>query len=253
MFLVIYAFILGAVFASFIEAYATRLLNNESIITPRSHCDKCGHTLKWYELIPILSYIILGGKCSNCHEKIDKNSFIGEIIIAMLFAVTYLIKGLSYETFIGFIVILVTYSIVITDFKKMIILDSTILFGIIFILLFRFLDGGIWYVYHSFLTGIFGFVLMFVIKILGDALFKRDSLGGGDIKLAFLMGLLVDANLFLVILLIASTVALPYALYIGSHKSNHELPFGPFLIFSAYIVYMFAGVFNNLLNLLIIE
>ncbi len=248
----ILVFIFGTVFASFIHLYATRLLRGESIIRPRSHCPKCNHVLSWYELVPIISYLVQRGRCKKCNSKIGTDSLAVEIATGLLFVLVYAVYGLSYETLIGFVLVLVMMSIFVTDFESMIILDSTLVTGTILLYIFIYLNKGLWDgVYKSLLYGIFAFVLMFLVKVLGDAAFKRESLGGGDIKLAFLMGTVLPYNLFLVSLVLASTTALPYALYTSTKKGTHELPFGPFLVLGLFVTFLFAEDITWFLNILV--
>lgn len=245
-------FIFGSVFASFIHLYATRLSAGQSIITPRSHCTACNHKLAWYELIPILSYIMTKGRCRKCGAKIGLDSLCTEIVTGLLFVLVYHVYGLSFKTLLGLILVLVMMSIFITDFKEMIILDSTLIVGGILIYLAIFLDKGIWDgIYKSLLYGVFAFILMFLVKVLGDAAFKRESLGGGDIKFAFLMGSVLPYNLFLIALVVASMSALPYALYTSLSKGSHELPFGPFLALGLFITFLFESHITEILNILI--
>ena len=135
-------FVLGTVFASFMHLYVTRLLKEESIVSPRSHCTKCKHVLKWYELIPILSYIMQKGKCRNCGVEIGKDSLVVEIITGLLFVLTYMVFGYDYKTLIGLILVLVLISVFLSDFKEMIILDSTLLVGTLLVYIFIFLEKG---------------------------------------------------------------------------------------------------------------
>lgn len=241
----IYLFIIGGVFASFIHLYVTRVLKSESIVLPRSHCTNCNHTLKWYELIPIVSYVIQKGRCSKCNHKIGPDSLICEIVLGLLFVIVYYVYGFTYETFIGFIIACTLLSVCISDFKEMIILDSTLITSIVLSYIVIFIEYGLRGVYKSFLYGIFAFVLMFLIKILGDAMFKRESLGGGDIKLAFLMGTILPYNLFLLSMVLGSFIALPYALSLTKKESSGELPFGPFLLIGLFIVFLFK---NDIMN-----
>ncbi len=251
MYIYIIVFILGTVFASFLHLYAVRMLRGESIVFPRSHCDNCNHVLKWYELIPIISYIVQRGRCNKCSKKIGTSSLIVEILTGLLFVLVYMIYGFSYKTLLGFVIVMILISIFLTDFKSMIILDSTLIVGTILIYILIYLDLGVWKgLYKSFLYGVFAFVLMFIIKILGDALFKRESLGGGDIKLAFLMGSILPYNLFLTSLIIASSSALPYALYVSVSKKTNELAFGPFLMIGLLVTFLFQESILEFLNLL---
>lgn len=243
-------FMLGAIFASFIHLYVNRTLKGESIVKPRSHCDNCGHQLKWYELIPILSFIIQKGKCSKCKSKIGIDSLLTEILTGTLFVISYTKYGWSYETILGFIISMILISIFISDFKEMIILDSTLAVGLILIFGLKFLIGGFSGLYKGFMYGIFGFVLMFLIKIVGDAVFKKESLGGGDIKLAFLIGFVLPYQHFLVILMLASIIALPYALYISISQKEHALAYGPFLMVAFYMTFLFQNEITYFFDLL---
>ena len=251
MFIYLFLFILGSVFASFIHVYVTRTINGESIVKPRSHCPKCNHVLKWYELVPVISYIVQKGRCTKCDSKIGMDSFLAEIMTGLLFVVVYIIYGFSYETLLGFVIVLTLVSICISDFRNMIILDSTLVTSVLLTYLIIFLILGLRGIYKSFLYGIFAFVLLFVIKILGDAMFKRESLGGGDIKLAFLMGSILPYNLFLFAILIGSCIALPYACIVTNIKKTSEFAFGPFLVIGLFIVFLFQNDIIRLLEILV--
>lgn len=252
VFMYIFVFILGTVLASFVHLYVTRMLRKESVVKPRSHCDNCHHVLSWYELIPIFSYIALKGKCKSCSKKIGVSSLLAEIFTGICFVLVYGVYGLSYKTLLGFVLVLVTLSIFLSDFKEMIILDSTLICGLILELTFIYLDLGVWKgLYKSILYGIFAFVFMFIIKILGDALFKKESLGGGDIKLAFLMGLALPYDLFFVAIVIGSFCALPYALYVSISKKSHELAYGPFLALGMFITFLARAPIQEMLLILI--
>ena len=251
LYIYILVFITGTVLASFIHVYVTRLIKGESIIAPRSHCTNCNHVLSWYELIPVISYLALKGRCSKCNSKIGIDSFLSEIFTGLAFLLVFIIYGFNYDTLLGFLIVLVLLSIFLSDFKEMIILDSTIIVGILLEYLIIYLDGGLRSVYHSFMYGVFAFVLMFLIKILGDAIFKRESLGGGDIKLTFFMGSILPYNLFLISTMIGSSIALPYALYIAYTKKRSELAFGPFLALGLLVVFLLKNDIIKLLELII--
>jgi len=148
----IFIFVLGSVLASFMHVYVTRLLAEQSIVKPRSHCTTCGHTLSWYELIPIVSYAIQKGRCRNCKAKIGIDSLLIEIITGLLFVVTFAIFGYTFKTLLGFVIVLIMISVFLSDFKEMIILDSTLIVGMILIYLLIYLDLGLWKgIYKSFL------------------------------------------------------------------------------------------------------
>lgn len=245
----ILVFVLGTVLASFIHVYVTRILNGESIIKPRSHCTNCNHALNWYELIPIISFILQKGRCRKCNAKIGIDSLISEIFLGTLFVVVYARYGFSYDTIIGFIISSMLLSIFISDFKEMIILDSTLIVSGILYYMVIFLSIGLKGLYKSLLYGIFGFVLMFIVKVIGDKLFKKESLGGGDIKLAFIMGSILPYNLFLIALMGGSFLAFPYAIVVTQKTKSHELSFGPFLVMGLLVVFLLKDDIINLLNI----
>ena len=101
---------------SFYHVVATRLSNDESIIRPGSHCPKCNHPLSWYENIPILSYILLKGKCKNCHSKIPISYWIVEVVTGLLFSVCYHSFDFSIDLLVALVFVssLIIYSISLT-------------------------------------------------------------------------------------------------------------------------------------------
>lgn len=242
-------FILGAIFGSFYLVIGTRLPLKENVLFGRSRCDNCKTELKWYELIPIVSYILLLGKCKNCHKKISISHLLVEIICGLLFLIGYIYYGLNYELIIYLVLVSATILIFITDFKYMIILDSTWIIGSILIIITKLIFISYDECLLSVLSGVSLFIIMYFIKIFGDKIFKRESLGGGDIKLSFLIGLTVGFRLGLISLIFASFLALPYALGQVWFNKKNELPYGPFLIAATLIIFIFIEKFANLLVL----
>lgn len=245
-------FVLGAILGSFFLVIGTRLPLKENVLTGRSRCDNCKTTLKWYELIPIFSYLFQRGKCNYCHKKISREHFIMEIITGLLFIYGYIYYGINLSLFTYLTIISVTLVIFISDFKYMIILDSPLIIGSIIIFIIRCFELGITKSLLSILYGVIMFVIMYLIKKLGNVLFKRESLGDGDIKLSFLIGLVlgypgIGIRLSLVSLFFSAFLALPYAYAITYLTKNKELPYGPFLASSMVIVYLFIEKFKKVL------
>lgn len=242
-------FILGAVLGSFYLVIGLRRPLNESIITPRSHCDSCSHTLKWYELIPIVSYILQKGHCRVCKAKIPFIYPLIEIISGLLFVLSYYIFGFNYQTLLMLLICSLLIIIYISDFKYFIILDGPLIIISILILIVKFYFQGFNTLIYSIVVGLVMVLIMFIIKLIGDKVFKRESLGGGDIKLAFVMGVILGFKLALISLILASFIALPYAIYLIIKKQGKEMPFGPFLITSLLIVFIFSPYINDFLKM----
>ncbi len=250
IFITICLFILGLVFGSFFFVVASRLPINEDITKTHSHCENCKATLKWYELIPVFSYIFLRGKCHHCHTKISILYPLIELSTGILFAVSYLLYNFDYQFFISIALSSLLILIFISDFKYFIILDSPLVISIIIILGTYLYFFDIKYVLLHILYGLFIFIFLLFIKFLGDKLFKRESLGGGDIKLGFVIGLTLGIPLGCVALVLSAFLALPYALTSLYLNEERELPFGPFMIAATVIVFIYMVKFNYLIDFL---
>lgn len=244
-------FIIGSVMGSFFHLAAFRLSNNESILWPPSHCANCQHKLKWYELIPIVSYIIQKGKSRCCHIKLPISYLIIEIVTGILYMVSYHSFGFSKELLISLIFISSMIIIIISDIEYMIILDEVIaITGIALIVLYLILFG-LEYTTEHILSGILAFVTMYIIKIIGDKLFKKESMGGGDIKLMFLFGLVIGYSLSICTIFLATFIAFPIALFILFQRKDNLIPFGPFLSMSAILINISKIDFSSILKFLI--
>ncbi len=244
-------FLIGAIMGSFYLCLSTRLIFKRSLFT-RSECENCHKKLNWYELIPLFSYIFLKGKCLKCHQKISFDHFIIELVTALLFLGGYLYLGFNIKYLIYLVLISTAIIIFITDFKYMIILDSTLIISSILIIILKYFEIGFKNTLWAIIFGICLMFTMYLIKLIGDKLFKKESLGGGDIKLAFLIGLtlgypVIGYEMGLICLIFASILALPYAVAVLYLNKKNELPYGPFLIASLVIMFIFYDKFYNLL------
>ena len=237
----IYIFIIGTIMGSFFNVVAHRLSNNESIIKPGSHCESCQHLLKWYELIPIISFLIQGGRCRQCHTKLSWWYPLIEIITGLFYLFSYLYFGLSPDFFISLVISSVLVITCITDFNYLIILDEPLVIGSILIIIITLITSGLVDTLIAILSGLLLFFFMLLVKILGDKAFKRESLGGGDIKLSFFIGLSLGYKLAFVNLVLASFLTLPIAFYYLVKYKDREVPFGPFLIISNFIIFVWAS------------
>ncbi len=237
-------FIIGLVFGSFFCCIGLRLSTNKKIINDRSVCDNCGHILSWYDLIPIISYIILKGRCRYCNEKVSLlNPFI-EIVTAILFALSYYSFGFSLDLVLSLSIVSLSMIIFVSDLTYMIIPDEVIIFFSVVIIILEFFLEGISLLGLSLLSGLSLFFFMFVLMKLGNNLFKKESLGGGDVKLFFVLGLVIDPFLGLVTIFLASFIALPVSLYLLYKNKEHMIPFGPFILI-AFLIIFFSKVTTN--------
>lgn len=243
-------FIFGTILGSFYNVVGYRLPKGESILFPPSHCTKCNHRLGPLELIPIASFFLQGRKCKNCHEKISWFYSFFEFTCGFLFAVSYLIFGLSLDLLVALTFISMLSIIVLSDYEYMIIPDEVLIFFGISLVIEFFIRDGWSATFGYLLQGLLAFFTMWGIKKLGDYLFKRESMGGGDIKLMFLFGLVLGYPLAILSIFLGSIIGLPISLIIVAKKSSHEIPFGPFLSLGALILFLTQIDFDTILKAL---
>ena len=253
LYFIISFFVIGTIFGSFYNVVGYRIPKGESIIFPPSHCTKCNHKLGPLELIPIISYIFLGGKCKNCKTKISCFYPIFELSSGILFALSYIIFGLSLECLLSIVFISMLLIIIISDYQTMIIPDSIlIVFGVLIIVIKYFIVGYPSILY-SLLDGVIAFIFMLLLKLFGDFIFKKESMGGGDIKLMFIFGVMFGYAISIFSVFIAAVIGLPISLILLKRNKSHEIPFGPFLAVAAIVILFTKLNFDTLINLLIIK
>ena len=245
-----FIFVIGAIFGSFYGVVGTRLPEGKSIVKPRSHCEKCGHILKWYENIPILSYIFLGGLCKKCKNSIGFVYFLTELLSGCLFALCYKVFGISYEFFIAIILSSLVIIIFVSDSKYMIINDSPLIVSAILIFIIKWLNTGIVSALLSILSGLIIFGVAYLLMLFGSLVFKQEALGGGDIKLSFVTGMVLGVKLGILYIVLASFLAFPYAVYVTLKNKDNMLPFGPFLVSSLLIIYLNTNIINEIIKLI---
>ena len=228
---------MGLLFGSFYNVVGLRLPKGESIAWPGSHCPKCNHKLAWYENIPIFSYLFLDGKCKSCHEPISIMYPLIEFLTGVLFLISYILFDFTEYFFIGLIISSLVSIIFVSDANYMLISDSPLIVGSILILIVRFIYGGITPVWQSLLSGLLIFAMMLGIMLFGNFVFKKETMGGGDIKLSFVAGLALGPVLGIFYIVLGAFLAFPYALYITITKKENMLPFGPFLALSMLLIF----------------
>lgn len=249
MFYVLF-FILGSVMGSFFHVVATRLSNEESIISPGSHCHICNHKLRWYELIPIISYIIQGGKCRKCKETLPLSYLVIEIVTGVLYAVCFHEYGISSDLVISIIFVSILIIVIVSDIEYMIILDEVLVFGSVITIIFYLILYGLDVTVYHVLDAALAFVAMYALKLLGDFMFKKESLGGGDIKLMFFFGLVIGLPLSIVTIFVATFIAFPIALFILFSRRDNMIPFGPFLSMAAILILISGIKFDDIINVI---
>lgn len=235
----IYVFIFGTILGSFYNVVGYRLPKNLSIVKPGSFCPKCNHALKWYELVPVFSFLVQKGKCRKCGCKISLFYPLIESLTGFLFLASYLKFGFSFEFLVSIIIFSFLVIVIVSDTNYLIIPDEVTVFFSILIIVITLIFKGFDAAFDSVISGAFLFAVMYFIMLLGNLIFKKESLGGGDIKLMFFVGLILSpVNGFFSIFL-SSALALPISFWVLIKRKNRIIPFGPFILLAISIIYFF--------------
>ena len=233
----LFIFITGLILGSFYNVVGLRLPEKKSIVSPGSHCPKCLHKLKAYENIPVISYLFLRGKCSSCKEKISLMYPAMELLTGILFLVAYLLFGITMEFFMLLVLSSLLVLIFITDSKHMIILDEALVASGLLIFIIKIIYDGLVPALASLGYGLIVFLFIYLLMLMGNYVFKKESLGGGDIKLSFIAGMVLGVPVGCFYVILGSFLAFPYAIYVSIKNDDGMLPFGPFLVTSLLLCY----------------
>lgn len=235
--------IYGSIFGSFFNVVGIRLPKKKSIIVPRSACPACGHQLKPYELIPVLSYMIQKGKCRGCQSRISPIYPIMEFLTGILFATAPLVIGWSGELIVALMLISMFMIIIVSDINYMIIPDKILIwFAGIFLLERIFWPLSPWW--DSLLGAVTGFVLLLII-----ALVSKGGMGGGDVKLYALLGFVLGVKLVLFSFFLSTlfgAVIGGLAMLFKIVKRKQPIPFGPFIAAGTLTAYYWGSDLINL-------
>lgn len=238
--------VIGLCVGSFLNVVIYRLPNGLNLAKPGSHCPKCKAPIRFYDNIPVLSYIILGGKCRKCKTKIPFRYTLVELLNCALWCLCVLLffeKSIFYTCVLA-VTCSVLLCIVFTDIEHMIIPDSlqvALLICAITMIFAEYNDTNTWQLklIGFVVVGIFALVLHYGPIVL----MQREAMGGGDVKLLAIMGLLLGiTNSLLAIIVSFASAALVLVIVKLVHKygKNKEYPFAPFICFGIFITLFFG-------------
>jgi leader peptidase (prepilin peptidase)/N-methyltransferase len=247
----VFVFLFGLIIGSFVNVLIYRFPRGESVARGRSHCVNCGEILGVSELVPILSYILLKGRCKHCGTRISIRYPVVELLCGAVFISFYLQYSLSFEfiCYSAFFSLLLGISFI--DIEFMIIPNRLVFYSLV-IAMIAFIYNILWplgiYGDQNPLTPLLGLipgaVFFFLVFLVSKALFKtEDSVGMGDIKLLIPIGLILGFGSCLIavfISVVAGGVAGAGLVLTGVKKRKDPIPFGPFLVFGSYFALLFA-------------
>jgi leader peptidase (prepilin peptidase) / N-methyltransferase len=230
-------FIYGLIFGSFFNVVGLRVPKSESIVTPPSHCTVCDRRLTFKDLVPVFSFVFLKGKCRGCGTKINWIYPVMELTTGVLFAFAFWEIGLSFELIVTILFISMLVIITVSDLAYMLIPDKVLLFfGILLIIARAFSPLDPWW--DSIIGAVGGFGILLLIAIL-----SKGGMGGGDIKLFAVLGLVLGIIPTLLTLFLAAFIgAIVGVIHLRRSKQGRKtpVPFGPSIALAAIIVYFYG-------------
>ena len=232
-----YLFLVGLALGSFYNVVGLRVPLKRSIVAPRSSCPTCERELSIRELIPVFSYLFQRGKCKGCASRISPIYASVELVTALLFTVTPFWIGWSTELFLAYGLISLLVIITVSDLSYMLIPNRVLLFFAVYFIFARFLvPMDPWY--SPFIGAVGGFLLLLLI-----ALVSKGGMGGGDIKLFAVLGLVFGYQELLVVFFFSTffgTIIGVTALLTGKVKRKQHIPFGPSIAIGAILTYFYG-------------
>ena len=245
--------ILGSLWGSFANVCIYRLPLKGGVVKGRSFCPKCKKKILWYENIPILSYLILGGKCSKCKKKISTQYLIVEAISIISFLIIYYLFGISLTTILLIILFLSFLIIFFIDLKHYIIPD-VLTFPMMALGFFKSFDPNLSPIFpnyiNSLLGGIIGYGIIWLLIIFYKKIRNKEGMGLGDAKLLAVIGFWFGWISIPFVIFLSSTIALIVVvpdLLKRQKKLTSQIPFGPYIITGTFIYLLFQNEFISLL------
>jgi leader peptidase (prepilin peptidase)/N-methyltransferase len=235
-------FVLGLIVGSFSNVCIYRIPRNESIVFPGSHCPNCRTNILPLDNIPLLSYILLKGRCRNCGSKISIQYPVVEFLTGLVYLIIYLTYGLSIQSLVYIILVSALIIIAFIDLQEQIIPDVISLPGIVIGLILSFIVPYISFI-NSALGALAGGGMILIIAWVGSIIFKKEAMGGGDVKLTAMIGAFLGWRYTIISLFLGFFLgALTGIVLIMTRIKKREdaIPFGPFIVLGSIITLLWG-------------
>ena len=243
----IFAFYFGAIIGSFLNVCIVRMPKEQSIVKPSSHCLHCKKPILWYDNIPLVSFLALLGRCRFCKKSISIRYFIVELLTALFFLGFYFYFGLSWKWMAYSIFVSGLIIATFIDIEHRIIPDEIsiggMVVGLIFSLLFPELhktSSHLLALWRSLLGVLIGGGSIYAMGLLGDFIFKKESMGGGDVKLLAMIGAFLGWPSAVLTFFIAPIFGAVAGIIVKIRTKESVIPYGPFLAIAALISLFFS-------------
>jgi leader peptidase (prepilin peptidase)/N-methyltransferase len=242
---VLVATLLGAALGSFLNVCVYRWPAEQSVVRPRSRCGSCGATIAWYDNIPVLSWLLLRGRCRHCGQRVSVQYPLVELAVAGIWGVCAWQLGLTVEALRAALLLTLLLGIALTDAREMVIPDQFTVPGTALGLLLAVPAGG--FPFRSALLGAaLGYLLLWGVKLSAEKLLRKDALGVGDIHMMAMIGAFTGPAGVLLTLFLGSLLGLLLgvpALWLRGRLKPGEsyLPLGLFLAMGAAVTLVWGA------------
>ena len=240
---IIFVILMGGLWGSFANVCIHRLPKEQGVVSGRSHCPKCKKQIFWYDNIPLISYLLLGGKCRKCKKKISIQYIFVELISIFSFFSIYYFYGITLTTLLLMILSLSFIIIFFIDLKHFII-PNLITFPMMALGFIKSFDPNLNSIFPNYilsiLGGLFGYGIIWSITFFYKQIKKKEGMGLGDAKLLSVIGFWFGLKAIPFVIFLSSTIALISVipdLIKKSKKMSSKIPFGPYIIVGT-VVYL---------------
>jgi len=242
---ILLSIVLGGIWGSFANVCIHRLPKEQSVVKGRSYCPSCEKEIKWFDNIPVISFIFLRAKCRNCKEKIKLTYFIVEILSIFSFFLIYYFFGLTITTLLLMILSIFFIIIYFIDLKHYIIPDE-LTFPLMFIGFIKSFDPNLNQTIfpnfiNSLIGGMLGYSIIWLIIFFYKKVRNKEGMGLGDAKLLAVIGFWFGWITIPFVLFFSSVIALLFvmpSLLKKSKKLTSQIPFGPYIILASILFFV---------------
>lgn len=232
--------IYGIVIGSFLNVLIYRMPRKEEFVKTRSHCMNCGYQLRWYDLLPLISWIQLGGKCRSCKTKISIQYPLIELLNGVAYLGIYFLLGMTWWTFVSCVVFSILLVIFIIDLRHMIIPNGLVIALLVISVIWTIYDGH----YLNHILGFFSVSLLLLLL----AIVTKGGMGMGDVKLMAVAGLLLGWQGIILALMVGAIIGSVIGVGLigfGVISRKQPVPFGPFLTIGIMSAMLFSEPIIN--------
>lgn len=239
--LIILTLVLGAVLGSFLNCAAWRLVHHESVLKGRSHCARCGHTLGAVDLIPIISYLALKGKCRYCGESISRRYLVVEAVSAIICCTLLLRFDINWQCLRYELLLWLLLFGALVDWEDGWIPDRVSIIAVIAYIPLALLEGGWRLLVYGAFSGAAVLLVLLAVVLIMEKMMKTEVMGGGDLKLFAVLGLYFGWQQGILMVLVSCVIGLAAMAVLGRLKKRGQIRFAPVLCLSAWIIALVGG------------